>query len=98
TKSGNSFFDLVNTDVVGAGNISVATGTLALEGTTNVLDDGTSKITVHDGAMLELWNLGAAGQTNITRPIEIGDGAGASNAFMSLGGGNSAIGSNVLLK
>ena len=97
TKIGNDFVDLVNTSVSGSGNVEVAAGTFGLEGTTTFTDDGMSNITLDDGSMLQLWGLGAAGATNITRAFIVGDGTATSGAFMSLGSSTSTIGSNITL-
>ncbi|HTQ37431.1 MAG TPA: autotransporter-associated beta strand repeat-containing protein [Pirellulales bacterium] len=109
TKFGNSFLDLVNVTVSGAGNIIVAGtnasggsanfgNTFTLEGSTVFQDDGTSKILVGDGATLQFWNPGANGQANLTRAVEMGDGLSNSNTFMALGGGTSNVGSNINLR
>jgi autotransporter-associated beta strand protein len=93
TKSGNSFFDLVNCDVVGTGNIIVtatAGSTLCLESNTKVFDDGgASKIIIGDGAMLEFWAEGSSGAANLTRRVEMGGGTPSSNTYLSQGGGSS---------
>ena len=54
TKIGNGFFGIVNTSVNGTGDILVTGGTLSVEGTTRILDDGGSRIRVSDGAMFQI--------------------------------------------
>jgi alpha-galactosidase len=101
TKGGNNFFDLVNCNVIGTGNIIVTGGygsTLCLEGTTQITDDGgVSKIIVGDEAMLEFWGQGSGGATRFTRRVEMGDGTLTSNAYLSQGGGGSNASSMPML-
>jgi alpha-galactosidase len=100
TKSGSSFFDLVNCDVLGTGNIVVrdAQSTLCLEGSTRILDDGgASKVLIGDGAMLEFWAQGQG--TTLTRRVEMGDGTPTSVTYLSQGGGsNYSVLMPILLK